>query len=250
MNRISIFSLLVIFSLQGCGAFTVEAPVAQVEAGRECVILLHGIVRTSRSMHKMEKSLTERGYKVKNWSYPSRKKPIDRLAEEAIPQAIDACDDPSIQRISFVTHSMGGLLIRYYLAHNEIDRLGRVVMLSPPNNGSELVDIWSKWPGFDWINGPAGIQMGTGENSLALQLGPANFDVGIITGKNTTNPLFSILIPGEDDGKVSVERARLEGMADFLVVPEAHSFIMRDSAVIEQSAYFLEHGQFSEPAEG
>ena len=139
---------------------------------------------------------------------------------------------------------MGGILIRYYLANNEIDDLGRVVMLSPPNQGSELVDLWSDWPGYELINGPAGYQLGTGEESVPLQLGAANFEVGIITGKNTTNPLFSILIPGDDDGKVSVASARLEGMKDFLVVPEAHSFIMRDDEVIEQSAHFLEHGHF------
>lgn len=231
-------------NLPACTMLQPDDRASRISASNECVILLHGIVRTSRSMRKLGETLEEEGYKVANWSYPSREQPIDVLAEEAIPKAVQACSDPSIQRINFVTHSMGGILIRYYLANNEIDDLGRVVMLSPPNQGSELVDLWSDWPGFELINGPAGYQLGTGDESVPLQLGAANFEVGIITGKNTTNPLFSILIPGDDDGKVSVASARLEGMKDFLVVPEAHSFIMRDEEVIEQSAHFLEHGHF------
>lgn len=237
-------------NLQACGMLQPDDPPPGISAGNECVILLHGIVRTSRSMRKLGEALQEEGYKVANWSYPSREQPIDALAEEAIPKAVEACSGPSIKRINFVTHSMGGILIRHYLANNEIDDLGRVVMLSPPNQGSELVDLWSDWPGFELINGPAGYQLGTGEESVPLQLGAANFDVGIITGRKTTNPLFSILIPGDDDGKVSVDSARLEGMKDFLVVPEAHSFIMRDDEVIEQSAYFLEHGRFDRRDEG
>jgi hypothetical protein len=201
-------------------------------------------------MNKMQASLLADGYKVANWSYPSRKQSINVLAEEAISDAIEACNDSSVRRINFVTHSMGGILVRYYLAKHEIEDLGRVVMLSPPNQGSELVDLWSGLPGFELINGPAGYQLGTDENSLPLQLGPANFEVGIITGNNTTNPFFSIMIPGDDDGKVSVKSARLEGMADFLVVPEAHSFIMRDEAVIQQLTHFLEHGRFNRSDDG
>ena len=250
MRHLSFYIVLAGLVLQACSSALVDDTISHSHAGNECVILLHGIVRTSRSMHKIEESLSERGYKVTNWSYPSRRKAISVLADESIPRALESCDAPEIERINFVTHSMGGILIRYYLANNTIDSLGRVVMLSPPNQGSELVDFWSEWPGFELINGPAGYELGTDSNSLPLQLGPANFDVGIITGKNTTNPLFSIMIPGDDDGKVSVERARLEGMADFLIVPEAHSFIMRDNAVIRQTAHFLEYGRFSRLEDG
>ena len=84
----------------------------------------------------------------------------------------------------------------------------------------------------------------TDADSLPRRLGPANFEVGVITGTNTTNPLFSMIIPGEDDGKLSVESARLEGMADFLVVPAAHSLIMRDRDVMQQVVNFLDTGHF------
>jgi pimeloyl-ACP methyl ester carboxylesterase len=231
--------------LPGCYLPQAADPARELMVLDECVILLHGIVRTSKSMNKMQASLLADGYTVTNWSYPSRSQSINVLAEEAIPGAIETCSDSSVQRINFVAHSMGAILIRYYLAEHEIENLGRIVMISPPNQGSELVDYLSRWPGFKSLNGPAGYQLGTDQNSLPLQLGPANFEVGIITGNNTTNPLFSLIIPGEDDGKVAVERARLEGMADFLVVPEAHSFIVRDDAVIRQSSHFLRYGHFN-----
>ena len=117
-------------------------------------------------------------------------------------------------------------------------------MLSPPNQGSEVIDKLSDAPGFTAIHGPAGIQLGTQEGDIPSQLGPANFDVGIITGNRSINLFLSMMIPGPDDGKVSIERAKLEGMADFLVVPHSHPFIMKRKLVIRQVLYFLEHGRF------
>jgi hypothetical protein len=215
----------------------------------ECVVLLHGLVRTSASLKVMEEYIAASGYTVHNYSYPSRKMPIEALASESIPAAAQTCRDQGTTRISFVTHSMGGILLRYYLEHEELPELGRVVMISPPNQGSELVDVWSEVPGYGALNGPAGYQLGTDSGSLPLQLGRADFEVGVIAGTNTTNPIFSLMIPGEDDGKVSVDRTRLEGMADFLVVPAAHSLIMRDGAVMQQVVHFLEHGKFIHTAQ-
>lgn len=208
------------------------------------MVLLHGLVRTSASMNRLQKYLAAAGYSVDNWSYPSRKKPIEDLADAVVPTAAQSCRDRGMERINFVTHSMGGILLRYYLEHQPIEGLGRVVMLSPPNQGSELVDIWSGVPGFGALNGPAGYQLSTNVDSLPNQLGPADFEVGVITGKNTTNVIFSLMIPGADDGKISVERTRLQGMSDFLVVPAAHSLIMRDPAVMRQVVNFLDQGRF------
>jgi pimeloyl-ACP methyl ester carboxylesterase len=210
----------------------------------ECVVLLHGLVRTSASFNRMGDYLSEAGYQVENWSYPSRTQTIEQLSYDSVPVAAERCESRGGQRINFVTHSMGGILVRYYLAQEAIPNLGRVVMISPPNQGSELVDFWSGTPGYSALNGPAGFQLGTDENSIPLQLGVANFEVGVIAGNNTTNPLFSLLIPGEDDGKVSVEATKLGGMSDFIVVPEAHSLIMRDPEVMRQVVYFLNTGRF------
>ena len=195
-------------------------------------------------MKKMDKALSESGYLVHNTTYPSTEKSVDELASEVIPAAVASCNKEGDRPIHFVTHSMGGILIRYFLQTNELDNLGRVVMLSPPNQGSEVIDKLSDMPGFTAIHGPAGVQLGTHEDDVPSQLGPATFDLGIITGNRSINIFLSMMIPGPDDGKVSIERAKLEGMSDFLVVPHTHPFIMKSKLVIRQVLYFLEHGRF------
>ena len=210
----------------------------------ECVILLHGLARTERSMLKLEHHLKNHGFHVVNIRYPSREKNIQTLSIETINKAIKECEKAHPAKIHFVTHSMGGILVRYYLGANEINNLGRVVMLSPPNQGSEAVDKLRELSMFKWLNGPAGSQLGTDRDSLPNKLSPVNYEVGVITGDKTINPILSMLIPGEDDGKVSVERAKLIGMKDFLVVHKAHPFIMKDKDIIKQVIYFIENGVF------
>lgn len=197
-------------------------------------------------MKKMENALAESGFLVRNTAYRSREKPVGELASEVIPAAVAACNEDGDRPVHFVTHSLGGILIRYFLETNEVDNLGRIVMLSPPNQGSELVDKLGRMPGFRLINGPAGLQLGTSKDDLPAQMGPATFDVGIITGSRSINLILSTMIPGADDGKVSVQRARLEGMSDFLVVPHSHPFIMKSRRVIRQVTFFLENGLFDE----
>jgi hypothetical protein len=139
---------------------------------------------------------------------------------------------------------MGGILVRYYLVHHSLDELGHVVMLSPPNKGSEVVDKLGTFPGFFSLNGPAGQQLSTSDSSLPNTLGSVNYPVGVITGNKSINLILSMLIPGDDDGKVSIERAKLDGMSDFLVVPNTHPMIMRSDDVIKQTIYFLQRGNF------
>ena len=208
----------------------------------ECIVLLHGLWRTEGSMEQMQDELVEAGFTVRNISYQSTDQTIRELADEAVPRAVDACG--SAQRIHFVTHSMGGILIRQYLAEHDIDRLGRVVMLGPPNQGSEVVDTYLRMPGFEWFAGPAGLQLGTGEASIPRSLGPATFDVGIIAGTQSINPILSTLLPDRDDGKVSVEATRVEGMNDHVELPVTHVFMMRDEDVIGQVLHYLQHGRF------
>ena len=211
----------------------------------ECVILLHGLARTNRSMQKIEAALKKAGYRVFNCNYPSRRHPIELLSITAIDQAIEHCyENFQAQRIHFVTHSMGGILIRFYLAQHDIDNLGRVVMLAPPNAGSELVDHLSKFELFRLIHGPAGEQLGTHASSLPNSLGPVDYEVGIIAGNKSFNLLSSILIEGEDDGRVSTQSTRLEGMSDFIVLPYGHTFMMNRKQVIDQTLHFLQQGRF------
>ena len=210
----------------------------------ECVVLLHGLARTEKSLLKLERHLDNKGFCVVNIGYPSREKTIQELSVDVIPTAIEQCSTLNASKIHFVTHSMGGILVRYYLEHNEVPKLGRVVMLSPPNSGSEIIDKLKDTRILKWINGPAAEQLGTDPDSVPKTLDAPNYEVGIITGDRSINPILSILIPGSDDGKVSVENAKLRGMKDFLVVHKTHTFIMNDENVIQQVSAFIKNGVF------
>jgi triacylglycerol lipase len=211
---------------------------------QEQVILLHGLCRTSRSMVKMENALTGAGYKVRNVDYPSRTTSIQKLADDVIGKAVADCQQDGAAKINFVAHSLGGILVRSYLVRHSIPELGRVVMLAPPNQGSEIVDKLGWLFLFKWINGPAGNELGTDKNSTPNNLGPANFSAGIIAGDRSINWINSLLIPGSDDGKVSVERTKLAGMSDHLVIHATHPFIMKNHEVIRQTIQFLRAGSF------
>lgn len=212
----------------------------------DCVVLLHGLARTADSMAELEAALVARGYKVANIDYPSRELSIEELAPMAIGEGLRACSTVTGGRIHFVTHSMGGILVRYYLENNAIESLGHVVMIAPPNQGSEVVDKLVNVPGFTFVNGPAGSQLGTGVESIPLKLGPVDYPVGIIAGTKTFNPLLSQYLPNPDDGKVSVESTKVEGMSDFRIVPVSHPFIMDDETVIEYAITFIETGAFGD----
>ena len=212
---------------------------------QDCVVLLHGLARSAGSMETMQEALEDAGYVTANIDYPSRKHTVEALANMAVPEGIAACEgNDDIERIHFVTHSLGGILLRQYLKENRIDKLGRVVMLGPPNQGSEVVDSYARFKGFEWFAGPAGMQLGTGEASVPRQLGPVSFDVGVIAGTQSINPILSTLLPDRDDGKVSVDATRVEGMNDHLELPVTHVFMMRDDEVMDQVVYYLANGRF------
>ena len=212
----------------------------------DSVMLLHGLGRTHFSMLKMESALKHEGYRVINLSYPSRKKNIAQLADEIISRGVEESQQHQANTIHFVTHSMGGILLRDYLSKHKIEHLGHTVMLSPPNKGSELVDRLRNNFFFKWILGPAGSELGTDPSSTPKKLNKVDFPVGIITGnKNTVfDGYFANMITGENDGKISVESARVNGMVDFLVTANNHTLIMNDAKVIKQTIHFLRKGRF------
>ena len=210
-----------------------------------CVILLHGMGRTHRSMATMAHHLADKGYRVVNLDYPSTQANIETLSQGIVTETVQHCrlEHPSAP-IHFVTHSLGGILVRQYLQAHRLPPGSRVVMLSPPNKGSEIADLMKDLFLYRWIMGPAGQQLGTTATSVPNRLGPVDVPVGIITGDSTLEPWFSSRVPGPDDGKVSVESARLAEMTDFLVVHKSHGFIMNDTEVIAQTIHFLEYGVF------
>lgn len=232
-------------SLLAAVLFVAAAPLPAFATGNgRPVVLLHGLLRTSSSMSRMEKALKADGYRVCNVSYPSREHSIEVLAADFVAPAVRRCFPGENAPVSFVTHSMGGIVVRQLAREKAVPAIGRVVMLAPPNHGSELVDDFGHWWIFRRINGPAGNELGTRPDSVPVRLGPADFEVGILMGNRTMNPLMSAFLPDRDDGKVTVKSARLDGMKDFLVIPATHMFIMRDREAIAQTRHFLDTGRF------
>lgn len=210
-----------------------------------CVVVLHGLARSYRAMKPIARAFSDSGYEVVNVNYPSRDHPIETLAPLAVHDlGISQCKEQRL--VHFVTHSLGGILVRYYLTHNAVPNLGRVVMLAPPNQGSEVVDRYRRVPGFKLINGPAGMQLGTDDNSIPRQLPAVDFPLGVIAGSKTFNPILSLSLPNPDDGKVSAASARVEGMLDYLLLPVTHTFLMRSDEVIAHALHFIEHGRFKD----
>jgi pimeloyl-ACP methyl ester carboxylesterase len=209
----------------------------------EMVVLLHGLGRTPRSMRRLERALHSAGHSVANLRYPATRKPIEELADDLHALLRDR-GAPRADRVHFVTHSMGGILLRFYLERRPMPNIGRVVMLAPPNGGSELVDLMLKIPLLRLRPGPSRRQLGTGPVGIPARLGPVRFELGIIAGDRSNNPLYSLVLPGRSDGKVTVERAKAPGMKDFLVLPYSHSWIMWHKQVIHQSLHFLKRGMF------
>lgn len=195
-------------------------------------------------MRPMAHSLQLAGYTTANIDYPSQAGTIEQIAPLAVGTGLDRCRETGATKIHFVTHSLGGILLRYQNETKPIPDLGRVVMLGPPNQGSEIIDKTRDWPGFEIFTGAAGLQLGTDAGSMPSRLGPVDFELGVIAGTGTINFLSSSMLPNPDDGKVSVASTQVEGMDDFLVVGNSHRYISRSDIVIRNTENFLKNGSF------
>ena len=219
-----------------------------MEADRT-LVLLHGLGRTRWSLWPVARAGVRRGWSVVNVGYPSRRWEIEPLAE-LVAGRIDreVPDGP----LDFVTHSLGGIILRFAVASGLIarERVKRVVMLAPPNQGSELTDRLRDLWLYQLITGPAGQQLGTDRDSVPTRLPAVPFELGVIAGSKPGNPIFAGLFGGPGDGKVSIERARVAGMRDFLIVARTHTFLMWAPEVLDQLFHFLDHGNFVRPLVG
>ena len=208
------------------------------------VVLLHGIGRTHHVMSKMEQHLLSQGYDVYNDSYPSTSFSIEKLGEQIWQRVQARCSDVS-KKIHFVGHSMGGLIVRWMLAQYQLENVGRVVMLGTPNQGSRLVDLLKRFKFYHRRFGPSGQQLGAKGGAVFDHLPPVDYDVGVIARDRTVDWFFSwFVLPGKNDGKLTTEETKLEGMKDHIVLHAAHPFMPSNPGVMEQTEHFLRLGAF------
>ena len=208
------------------------------------VVLLHGIGCTSRTMRKLERSLQQAGLFTLNLTYASRKKLLELLAED-IHSAIAEFADTIPGRLHFVGHSMGGLLARVYVANHRPSRLGRVVMLGTPNGGSEVADLLQRLRLYRSFYGPAGLQLTTEPDDTVALLPPVDYAVGIVAGTRAVDPIaWRFVLPRPNDGRVSVARSKLDGMADHIAIKATHTGLPYHPVAISQTITFLAEGRF------
>lgn len=212
----------------------------------EIIVLLHGILRSNTDMLGLEHALKKHDYDVINILYPSREKPLEELStfvHETIQTHKSYSPDKTL---NFVTHSMGGLIARYYIATHKPANLGKVIMLGPPNTGSEFADWLTDneilAPLFKSIFGPAGQQLGTKYKHIDDDI---TYPLGIIAGNASINPLAPWVLSGEHDGIVPVERTKIYGMTDHIVLKSTHTLMMFEPKVMKQVLEFLKNEKFA-----
>jgi pimeloyl-ACP methyl ester carboxylesterase len=211
------------------------------------IVFLHGIARSASSLAVLEKTLRADGYATLNLDYPARSRCIADIVE-ALQEQISHFADSCSGRLHFVTHSMGGLVARAFIARHRPQRLGHVVMLAPPNEGSEIADLLGGNLLYRAFFGPAGAELVTKRSdSLCEVLGRVDYPLGVIAGDRSLDPVGWLLLPGANDGRVSVERTRVAGMADHIVIHGTHTLIMNNPEAIAQVRHFLTHGRFVHP---
>lgn len=225
-----------------------------MDTEREGVLLLHGIMRSSKCFGRLRQHLEQQGYLAFPVDYPSSRITIEQAAQQ-IEEVVQSLVE--LKRLHVVTHSMGGLVLRRwfgaywdtYQQRELTERFGRVVMLGTPNQGAELADILHPFPPFRWLFGPAG-----GELRRRIELNPAQLPIppvpfGIIAGGRGEGTWgYNPLLPGDNDGTVTVASTQLTGACDFLRVPALHMWLMREPKVFEAIDHFLAEGCFQTSA--
>lgn len=231
--------------ISGC-ATTLERPERITPHQQECVVLLHGLWRSNIAMWPIEEALLEAGYTVVNLDYPSTRASLAELAERHLAPAVTLCENSVQGPTHLVSHSMGGIVIRQFLQNHTLKHPGRVVMLSPPNQGAELAIAFRDWPLFDLIVGEAAASLSSDERGALSQLQPISLDTGIIGGDRHNRWLSTGLITEPHDGTVSLASMPLPEMKDFSIVPENHVSIRRSPEVHTRIIRFLESGRFEQ----
>ena len=199
-------------------------------------------------MWPLQKYLEFSGYNVLNISYPARRMKLGELALYLDHKIKTHRKFIKGSTLNFVTHSLGGLLARYYIRDYCPDPMGRVVMLGPPNSGSEWADymLSRKWlkPVFNFGFGPVGEELLTTHIHDGCE--DADYDLGIIAGRKSAVPFAKYILSGDHDGMVPVERTKMRGMKAHLVMEATHTYMITKPAVMRQVGHFLKDGKFSD----
>ena len=195
-------------------------------------------------MKAVEWKLSDSGFEVVNLSYPSLSHPIEELAVMAVEEGMRGCNERGMERIHFVTHSLGGILVRQYLSDRDIPGLERVVMLGPPSQGSQVADFVHSFEILHPLEPEAIEQLGTGEASIPRRLGAARFELGVIAGTANRRSLLPGFPDESGDGTVTVAETVVPGVLDVLEMPVSHTCWGWNDVVLRQVVYFLDHGYF------
>mgnify|MGYP000509347689 CR=1 FL=1 len=222
--------------------FILFAVIAKTAHSEECVILLHGLAKSNHSMEKLAESLADEGYETVNYDYPSRSASIKELATTHVEAAVKNCS-PHVT-IHFVTHSMGGILVRQYLQTHELPPGGKVVMLSPPNQGSKLSEFFFGNWFYEAIVGPAGVSLTKQSEGIISSLLPVKAPVGIIAAYRGWSLWPQSWLPEPNDGTVSLASMILPEMSDFVVVNSGHAMMRYSDKTHSYIRQFIKHGRF------
>jgi pimeloyl-ACP methyl ester carboxylesterase len=219
-----------------------------MERTKNTVVILHGIGHTRWNMIRVEKAMANEGYETINITYPSLRMGLKELAFFIHKKMAAEKTWSQPGQIHFVTHSMGGLVARRYLEDYKscipAEKMGRLIMIAPPNGGSEVADFLKNFPLYKWLYGPAGQELTTAVRQADRTC--LWYEAGIIAG-NRGWPYFiaQFLIAGDHDGRVAVEKTKMTGMKDHIIVPCTHSFISWNRNVHDKIIEFLEKGNFT-----
>lgn len=221
--------------------FTVEPQ------ARHIVLLIHGLGRSADAFNQMQEALRQAGYDAASVNYPSTRQSITAHAAN-LEHLIDALED--VDTISFVTHSMGGLVIRDMLSRDSAWKsrlqVHRIVMIAPPNQGSHLAERLRRVPGYQFLTGESGRELSSG---VASMLPTPDAEFGIIAGGRGNDVGFNPLLPGDDDGFVTVAETWLDGVRDHMIVNTTHGLLDDHPITIDSTISFLRNGCFRQDAD-
>lgn len=218
---------------------------------KDIVVTFHGIYGREKQLRFINESLAKNGYSVVNIQYPTVDDRIEEMVDKyiapVIENQIEKLNKINAERkyrnlpelkINFVVHSMGSVLLRYYLENNKLKNLGKVVLISPPSHGSHLSDnIIADI--FKFYVGPAVAELKTNKKSFVNQLENPIYPCYVLIGNKSINPINSFIIKGKDDGMVPIETARLDGASFKIIKNTTHTTILKSQETVDEILEFL-----------